>query len=115
MKNHEAHITETSKIKCHPQDMKAYVNMIDANTLKQVSPTNPHVSEVTPQVLGIVNSVSEVQSLEFEISKVQVSNIETSEVEVSKVHVSNIKAPKVHVSDIHVLSIQILNIHISNI
>jgi len=58
---------------------------------------NIHVSKVTPQVLRITNRVSEVQSLEPEVSKVEVSNIKTLEVEVSKVHVSNVKLPKVYV------------------
>jgi len=37
--------------------MKANANLVDANTLKQISPMNLHVSEVTPQVLGITNNV----------------------------------------------------------
>jgi len=60
MKNQEVHITETSKIKQCPEDVKAYVDMVDANTSKQVSPTNPHVLKATPQVLKITNYVSKV-------------------------------------------------------
>ncbi len=125
MKNEEVHITKTSKIKRRPKDVKADVDMVDANTLKQISPTNPHVLEITPQVLGIINHVLEVQSLELQISevqvsevqvsKVQVSDIETSQVQVSEVDVSDIELSKVHVSDIHVSDIQVLNIHISDI
>ncbi len=48
VKNQEAHITETSEIKHHPEDVKANVDMVDLDISKQVSPTNPHVSEVTP-------------------------------------------------------------------
>jgi hypothetical protein len=63
--------------------------MVDVDTLKEVSLVNPHVSEVTPQVLRILANVlsmkdhhlfnkkklqllkvSEVQSLEFQVLKV---------------------------------------------
>ncbi len=63
--------------------------MVDANTLKDVSFVNPHVSKVTPQVLGILANVLsmkdhhlfykkklqllkvlKVQSLEFQVLKV---------------------------------------------
>jgi hypothetical protein len=53
----EAHITETSKIEHCPEDVKIDENMVDVDTSKQVSPTNLHVLEVTPQVLRINNSV----------------------------------------------------------
>jgi len=81
-----------------------------------------HVSEVTRQVLGIVNNVSEVQSLELQVlevyalevqvsevknSKLQVSNIETLKLQVLEVHIWDIKLPKVHVFDIHISDIQV--------
>ncbi len=65
MKNQEAHIIKTSKIKHRPEDVKVNVDMVDLDTSKQVSPTNPHVSEVTPQILGIINSFSKVQASKF--------------------------------------------------
>jgi hypothetical protein len=52
VKNQEAHITETFKIKHRPKDVNANVDMVDADTSKQVSPTNPHVSKVARQFLG---------------------------------------------------------------
>ncbi len=60
VRNQETHIIKTSKIECHPKDVKTYVDMVDANTSKQISTMNLHVSEVTRQVLRIVNSVLEV-------------------------------------------------------
>jgi hypothetical protein len=47
--------------------------MADGDTWKEVSPMNPHVLEVMPQVLEISNSFSEVQSLEPKVSKIQTS------------------------------------------
>jgi hypothetical protein len=34
VKNQEIHITKTSKIECHPKDVKADADMVDADTLK---------------------------------------------------------------------------------
>jgi hypothetical protein len=34
VKNEEAHIIETSKIEYRPKDVKAVLDMVDANTLK---------------------------------------------------------------------------------
>jgi hypothetical protein len=59
--------------------VKADVDMVDVDTLKQVSPTNPHVLEVTRQVFGITNSVSEVQSLEPQVFEVQASKAQVLE------------------------------------
>jgi len=73
VKNQEAHITETSEIECRPENVKTNVDMVDGDTWKEVSPTNPHVLEVTPQVLEIFNNFSEVQSLEPKVSKIQTS------------------------------------------
>jgi hypothetical protein len=70
VKNQEVQIIETSKIECRPKDVKAYADMVDAVTSKQVSPTNPHVSKVTLQVLRITNCVLEVRSLELQASEV---------------------------------------------
>ncbi len=75
VKNQEAHNIETFKIKCYPKDVKTNTNMVNVDTLKQVSPTNLHVSEVTHQVLGITNSVSKVQYLKLQILEVQVSKV----------------------------------------
>ncbi len=55
---------------------------------------------------------SSFETLRFEF---QVSNIETLEGQVSEVHILDIKLPKGHVSNIHVSNIQILDIHISDI
>ncbi len=46
MKNEKVHITETYEIKHRPKDVKVDVDMVDAYTLKQVSPTNPHVHKL---------------------------------------------------------------------
>ncbi len=113
MKNHEIRITKTSEIKHHPKDMKVDANMVDADTLKQVSPTNLHVLEVSPQVLGIANNVLEIQSLEPKVSKVQVLELQVLDIKTSEVEVSNIKLPKDHVLNIHVLNIQICMSRIS--
>jgi hypothetical protein len=85
VKNQEVHIIETSKIERCPKDVKAYSDMVNADTSKQVSPTNPHVSEVTPQVLRIANHILKVQSLEVQASKVQVSEVQDSEPQVSDI------------------------------
>ncbi len=91
MKNQEVHITKTSKIKQHPKDVKAYVDMVDVNTSKQVSPMNPHVPEATPQVLRITNYVSKVWSLELQASKAQASKAQVLKVQVLEPQVSEIK------------------------
>lgn len=57
VKIQEVHITETSEIDRHPEDVKVNVDMVVANTSKQVSLTNFHVSKVTPQISRIANSV----------------------------------------------------------
>ncbi len=49
------------------------MDMVDVDTLKHVSPTNPHVLKVTRQVFGITNSVSKIQSLEPQVFEVQAS------------------------------------------
>ncbi len=66
------------------------MDMVDVNTSKQVSPTNPHVLKVTLQVSGFVNNVLqmrlqllkvlEVQPLEPQLSKVQASEAQVSKV-----------------------------------
>ncbi len=62
--------------------MKVDANMVDADTSKQVSPMNPHVSEITPQVSGIANSASKVQPLEPQILEIQVSKVQNLEPQV---------------------------------
>ncbi len=91
MKNQEVHITKTSKIKQRPKDVKTYVDMVDANTSKQVSPTNPHVLEATPQVLRITNYVSKVWSLELQALKAQALKAQVLKVQVSEPQVSDIE------------------------
>jgi hypothetical protein len=75
VKNHEVHIIKTSKIELHSKDVKVDANMVNVNTLKQVSLTNLHVSEVTPQVSRIINSVLEVQSLKLQLWKFKIWNL----------------------------------------
>jgi hypothetical protein len=53
----EVYIIKTSKIEHNLKDVKAYVDMVDVNTLKHLSPVNHHVSEITPQVSMILNNV----------------------------------------------------------
>ncbi len=109
----EAHIIETFEIKPNLKDVKTNANMVDVDTLKHILLMNHHVSEITPQVLMILNNVLlardhhffykkklqllkvdnlEVQGLEF-----QVLNIETSDFQVLEIHVSDIQVSKVHI------------------
>jgi hypothetical protein len=57
--------------------MKTYMDMADADTLMEVSLVNPHVSEVTPQVLGIPTNVLSVRDHHlFYKNKLQLLNVQ---------------------------------------
>jgi hypothetical protein len=91
---------------------------IDVDTLKQVSPTNPHVSKVTPQVSGIANGVLQMKLQLLKVSKVQSLECEVSEVQALELQVSKnlrIQDLKPQISDIKTLEVQVLNVHISDI
>ncbi len=116
VKNQEAHIIETSKIKCHLEDVKANADLVDANTLKQVSPTNLHVSKITPQVLRITNNVLQVRLQLLKVLEVQASEAQVvSKVQNFKPQVLDIKIPKVQVSEIHISDIKLSKVHIQDV
>jgi hypothetical protein len=68
--------------------MWKHVDMVDGNTSKQVSPTNPHVPEATPQVLRTTNYVSKVWSLELQALKAQASKAQVLKVQVLDIETS---------------------------
>ncbi len=57
VKKQEHHITQTSKIKHNLEEVKENTDMVDAETLNEVSFVNPHVSEITHQDLRILTNV----------------------------------------------------------
>jgi hypothetical protein len=68
--------------------MKTNADMVDADSLKHISPMNHHVSEVTPQVLAIPNDVLQVRDhhlfymKNFQLLKVDILEVQFLESQV---------------------------------
>jgi hypothetical protein len=72
--------------------MKTNANMVDANSLKHISPMNHHVSEVTPQVLVIPNDVLQVRDHHlFYLKNSQLLKVNIFKVQFLKSQVLNIE------------------------
>jgi hypothetical protein len=83
--------------------VKAKADMVDADTLKQDSLVNSHVSKVTPQVLGIPNNVLLVKDHHLFFKK---------KLQLSKVNISKVQALEPQVLDIHILNIPVLKVQV---
>jgi hypothetical protein len=72
--------------------VKKNADMVDANTLKHISPMNHHVSKVTLQVLVSPNDVLQVRDRHlFYMKKFQFLNVDILEIQALESQVLNIE------------------------
>jgi hypothetical protein len=90
--------------------------MVEANTLKHVSPAKHCVSKVTPQVSMIPNNISSMKDHKFfDKKKLQLSKVDIMKVQASKPQVSNIETSKVQVLEVHILNIEVSKVQVLDI